>query len=281
MSSMINKRLFAIDINNNQNYQHVLSIIEKFRNIYNITDRICVFGKNITDTSMLTQYSAEYIEVPLTCDNISKTKNYILSKFEIEKFDGIVHLIEDNVEFFDNPITFINTVENTMCVLDYDIYFSTTTDICNYIYNKFNPRITLDIDDEKMLKYGISKSISFTSHSNIAYTIWNFRALQQNVPKFDERFSIAMYIIIEFLARRRALKRSDQLYFMNQYLSIDEEQKVFGIIGEDKQKLDQNLMQKEDAIFKSLNINYNPDNSIDLVLDSLYSKLMTKNTSSI
>jgi hypothetical protein len=35
-------------------------------------------------------------------------------------------------------------------------------------------------------------------------------------------------------------------------------------------------MQKEDAMFKSLNINYNPDNSIDLVLDSLYSKLMTK-----
>ena len=281
MSSMINKRLFAIDISNNQNYQHVLSIIEKFRNIYNITDRIYVFGKNINDTSMLTQYNAEYIEVPSACDNISKTKNYILSKFEIEKFDGIVHLIEDNVEFFNNPITFINIVENTMRVLDYDIYFSTTTDICNYIYNKFNPRITLDIDDENMLKHGISKSISFTSHSNIAYTIWNFDALHQNVPKFDERFSIAMYIIIEFLARRRALKRADQLYFMNQYLSIGEEQKVFGTIGEDNHKLDQNLMQKEDAIFKSLNINYNPDNSIDLVLDSLYSKLITKIATSI
>jgi hypothetical protein len=41
------------------------------------------------------------------------------------------------------------------------------------------------------------------------------------------------------------------------------------------------LMQKEDAIFKSLNINYNPDNSIDLVLDSLYSKLITKTTGAI
>lgn len=35
-----------------------------------------------------------------------------------------------------------------MAALDYSIHFSTVTDPCNYIFKKFNPRLTIDIDDE-------------------------------------------------------------------------------------------------------------------------------------
>jgi len=35
-------------------------------------------------------------------------------------------------------------------------------------------------------------------------------------------------------------------------------------------------MQKENELFKSLNIDYAPDNNIDLVLDAFYKKLKSK-----
>lgn len=35
-------------------------------------------------------------------------------------------------------------------------------------------------------------------------------------------------------------------------------------------------MQEENELFKSLDINYAPDNNIDIVLDALYNKLKEK-----
>jgi hypothetical protein len=35
-------------------------------------------------------------------------------------------------------------------------------------------------------------------------------------------------------------------------------------------------MQEEDAIFKSLNVNYAPDNNVDVILDTLYAKILEK-----
>jgi len=37
-------------------------------------------------------------------------------------------------------------------------------------------------------------------------------------------------------------------------------------------------MQEEDKIFKSMNVNYAPDNNIDKVLEILYSRLREKAT---
>ena len=41
-------------------------------------------------------------------------------------------------------------------------------------------------------------------------------------------------------------------------------------------RIDEKKMQEENEIFKSLNINYAPDNNIDIVLDALYNKLNVK-----
>ena len=35
-------------------------------------------------------------------------------------------------------------------------------------------------------------------------------------------------------------------------------------------------MQQENELFKSIGIDYSPDNNIDIVLDALYMKLKTK-----
>lgn len=85
-----------------------------------------------------------------------------------------------------------------------------------------------------------------------------------------------MFYIIEYLARRKATKAKDSLYFMNQYLSIFDEVGTFHAISSEKSQLDPNKMQEEDALFKSMNINYAPDNNIDVILDSFYSKIKEK-----
>ena len=38
----------------------------------------------------------------------------------------------------------------------------------------------------------------------------------------------------------------------------------------------QKVMKDEDAIFKSLNVNYAPDNNIDKILEMTYEKLKSK-----
>lgn len=57
----------------------------------------------------------------------------------------------------------------------------------------------------------------------MAYMTFNFGALGDAVPMLDERFTVGMFYIIEFLARRRAERKDGQLYYMNQYLSISDE----------------------------------------------------------
>lgn len=64
--------------------------------------------------------------------------------------------------------------------LDYSIYFSTVTDPCNYLFKKFDPRLTLDIDDASIKeKLSLPDKISFTSHSNLCWTIYDFNKLDE------------------------------------------------------------------------------------------------------
>lgn len=274
MSEKMNiRRIFAIQ---SKDYNRTNELIETFcSQRRDDSVMIYVFGKDVNKFSS-DRRNVNAIEFSNSCDNDAKEKNYILEFFEKQHINGFLHLVDDTVQFFKNPSSFIQSVENTMDFLDYDIYFSTVTDPCNYIYSKFNPRITIDIDDNRYLEKGLTKAISFTSHSNISYTIWNLGKLGV-IPKFDDRFSIAMYMIIEFLARRKSTKQPGQLYYMNQYLSVEEENKTFGTIQCDNQQIDPKQMQSEDALFKSLNVNYAPDNNIDIILDSLYAKMLSKN----
>jgi hypothetical protein len=83
-----------------------------------------------------------------------------------------------------------------------------------------------------------------------------------------------MYIIIEFLARRRNTKTDNQLFYMNQYFTVESEYQAFKEISSHKDNsIDANKMKEEDQIFKSRNIIFNPDNNIDKMLEDLYNVL--------
>lgn len=186
-----------------------------------------------------------------------------------------MHIIEGSSKLLRDPTQYINEIEHTMSVLGYSIHFSTSTDPCNYLFKKFCPRLTVGIDDESIkASTGLPDALSFTSHANTVWTIYDYGEGGSDVPQqYNENFSIAMFMIIEYLARRRTKKKPGQLFYMNQYLSIPSELGVFAAVESRANGIDSGKMQEEDALFKSMKIDYSPDNNIDRVLEDLYSIL--------
>lgn len=93
-----------------------------------------------------------------------------------------------------------------MDVLDYSFWLSTSCDRCNYVYSKYCPRATVELDDLKYAKLGLPKQLVLTSHSNLQWVAYDMDKASDSELRFDEDFSIAMYEIIEALARRKACK---------------------------------------------------------------------------
>lgn len=88
-----------------------------------------------------------------------------------------------------------------------------------------------------------------------------------------------MFYIIEYLARRKTA-HPDSLYFMNQYITAQSEQGVFAncaMNDSDNDLINQkNLLSEEDSKFKQLNLNYSPDNNIDIIIEKVFNKLKSK-----
>lgn len=158
---------------------------------------------------------AKIVAFPAEADTTPKKMNFILDWCKGLGFDGFLHIVDSSIRFNGKTKAYMDKLESTMKVLDYGIHFSTATDRCNFIFNKFCPRMTLDIDDEEAkAKLRLPDKIFFTSNSNISYMVFDFSA-PECLLRFDERFTIGMYYIIDFLSRRRAQRAEGQLYFMN------------------------------------------------------------------
>lgn len=215
--------------------------------------------------------------IPESCDSISKARNFINMSFKASGFVGHLHVLEDIIELKSDPKAFLDALEKMMSVLDYDVWLDASCDPCNYVYAKFNPRLSVELDREEVKNLGLSSKILFTSHSNTAWMCYDFSKASDDLLKFNESFDIPMFMIIEFLARRRNTRRPDQLYRMNMYMTVLEELGVFGVTqpsaGEDFKP---EKMTEEDKAFKALALNFAPDNNIDELLESLWAKLKSK-----
>ena len=274
----MSKRTIAIEWTKQNAKDNVAKLLDSFSS----KDNFCAIQLFMLDS--LPQFkdgeikgNYETIVFPKEIDSIPKRKNFILDHAKSIGFNGFMHIVEDCIALDRDPTQYIENIEKTMDVLDYSVHFSTVTDPCNYIFKKFNPRLTIDVDDENAkTRLGLPDRISFTSHSNICWTIFNFNKLGDDIPKFDEKFTIAMYVIIEYLARRRAQKKEGQLYFMNQYLSISDEIGSFHQIDVGLENIDQQKMKEEDRIFKEMRVEFAPDNNLDTVLDTFYQKVKEK-----
>jgi hypothetical protein len=92
--------------------------------------------------------------------------------------------------------------------------------------------------------------------------------------RFEEQFSIPVYYIVEFLARRRNNKKPGELYYMNLYPSIREELNVFTLDSTvTKHSQSEEQMKAENDIFKSMNVNYASDNDVNVVMGDIINVL--------
>lgn len=273
-------RKIVVQWSSNDDYDNIKQLLKDFSDYGFGNDLVLAnsSGKQFDDVDANQLQFASYV-VPEECtNNNSKIKNFILSQIasQLGNF-RFLHMIEGNVKLLKDPKSYIEDLEHTMDVLDYGIHFSTTSDACNYLFKKFCPRLTIDIDDDDISNtLKLPSSVSFTSHSNTIWTTYDYMQCDGNCPQlYNEQFTIAMFMIIDYLARRRAFKKDGQLYYMNQYLSIPSEIGVFKLVGSND-NIDSKKMQEEDAIFKTLNIDYSPDNNLDIVLNAFYAKIKQK-----
>ena len=198
-------RTIALQFDNDKARENALAFIAKIAE-YGIDGKMLVFRKS--SISPLGCSNADEVELPSSADNDAKMKNFILKKMHANGFNGFLHIISQSVVLHKDPAEYISKLEHTMDVLDYSIYLSTVTDPCNYVFKKFCPRLTLDIDDELIQqKLKLPSKLSFTSHSNLCWSVYDFSKMADGPMLFNEQFSIAMFEIIEFLARRRATKK--------------------------------------------------------------------------
>lgn len=256
-------------------------VILKYHLHSDISHLLSKFDSNVIVFSFEKLDCENNIIVPAEFDSLPKFKNYAIRYFKDMKYDGFIHFIEDVVEILKDPAEFMTDVEAMMTALDINSYFGTITDRCNLVYNKYCPRLTLNMNEPRFEKFNLKK-LSFCSHSNVHWVVINLGLADDNELYFNEDFEIPMYWIIEFLARRRNT-HTDTMYFMNQYVTCGSEQGVYKLSQqqiEPNKKLtiaeirEQNIA--EDKHFAELKVDYHPDNNLDLLMERLYNKLMSK-----
>ena len=225
-------------------------------------------------------YSFSYHPIPEDqTKNIPMMRNYIMKWFLDNKKSGYLHFIEDNVEITSDPTIFLDKIEEMMSKFKLDSWFNCSCDPVNYVYSRFNPRYELVIDDDEAKKT-YDKTILLCSNANTTWTTFNLDICEYEKIRLDDRFTIAMYYIIEFLANRRNNKNPGQLHYMNMYPTIKEELDVFKSIPivennvDEKEK--QRIQMEEDKLFHSLNINYKPDHDIVMISEDIRKMLCEK-----
>lgn len=254
-----------------------------------ICSEITVFSKNIiSEFNIQNNFVCCKNEIFPECEKNElepSKRNAVLKKYENEGFNGILHVISDNVQLIKNPLTFMNDLESMMYQFDYPLWLSTVTDPCNYIYGKYNPHCIIKNDIQALKDNNINYGFVITSHSNTSWMAYDLKKLQEqkNIEYFSEEFSISMFYIIELLARRRTLKTSNQMFYMNQYLTVDSEIGVFKLAEElpSIEEPTQETMRNEDLKFKSMNVKYEPDINVDVVIDSITEKILQKTQNKI
>lgn len=260
------------------------AMVENVKNIVNtmfenkVAQQVYVFTEkpdtsfNISDNGQV----CSNVNWPSECKSAPQRRNWVNKYFKTSNFTGKLHVLEDNTEILKAPNTFITELENMMDVFDYDVWFSTVCDTCNFVYSKYNPRLAVMLDKVEYFKFNLGEKLLLTSHSNTQWIAYNFAKATDDQLRFDEDFTVAMFFIIEFLARRRNTKKPNQAYFMNQYLTVPSELGVFKSIPAVQPPTDNETMAKEDQLFRDKKVNYAADNDIDIVLEAIYNTLNSK-----
>ena len=101
------------------------------------------------------------------------------------------------------------------------------------------------------------------------YTVYDLKNISFEKMKLNDSFTVPMYYIVEYFARRRADKEDDGVPFMNLYPTVEDEgsKKWFSTIPVNNYNFSQEVIQKEGEEFAKLNLDTTPNLNADETLD--------------
>lgn len=239
----------------------------------NSNDRkIIIFGKSDSLAELFKKFGFETetftdADYPQDADTEPKRRNWLNRKIKDSGFKGFLHVVSYDTVLLKDPSTFLSQLETMMKAADYPVWFNTICDPCNYVYSKYNPRISISLDIAQA-DPGLGKTLCYTSHANTQWICYDMSSVSDDQLTFNESYTVPMFYIIDFLARRRNNKKPGQVFYMNWYLTVDSERGVFcQDMSAKRHEYDNATMAREDAIFKSSGVRYEPDTNIDLILE--------------
>ena len=264
-------RTYAI-IQQNIDRDVIGNIAEQIRK-YDSEGKIYLFTTDKTD-KVTPEIIEEIIKINIEIYDVeSKIHNFVVRWFKENCQEGFLHVFKDNVGVVpENMEKFAPEIEQFMKIFGYDVWLNTFTDGCNFIFDKWIPRVNV-VNDNEELKKKYDKTIMWTSNANTNFMIYDLDVLKLENVLFDESFSIGMFYIIKFFAERRNRKLPG--CFMNFYPTLESEK---GTLKDMKypSKEDKDIaerMRNEDKIFKEMNIDYRPTEQLEPVLEFIRTKL--------
>ena len=208
--------------------------------------------------------------LPENCrDSESKARNYIFKWLFDNKVSEFVHIVTDEIKVHGEISKFVNSIEKLMVALDQISWFSTRLDICNYVFEKYNAKFSISVD-VPVNKKDYHDTVYFVSNANLFWTIYDFSKATFDMIKFDEDFKIHMYIIIEYLSRRRKYQPA----LMNCYPTVDEEKVIDkSALFESDSRLHKNFskadFEKEAALFSLKKVDFAPELNVEKSMELL------------
>lgn len=245
-------------------------IIEKLP-LRSDTDKIIVFCRE-SDNSFPKSDRYEIVLVSENDGHNSASALNFVYKYLKDNFNNSYgYVMYDSMQFKKDPSKFMDAIEEMMQKLHLDIWFNTYTDPMNFVFSKFDGRVSVAINDAEF-KQKYDKTIIWTSHANPNLSIIDLDGykLPEDGKTFDDRFEISMFWIIKFLCERRRDKKG----FMNYYPTIAEEVGVYKVadIGDGIHPT-QELMKKEDEMFTALKLDHTPSQNVEELMDFIIDKL--------
>lgn len=165
-----------------------------------------------------------YVELPedIKGKEVPKIMNYVYKYFKVEHVsEGMLYLFDEKVEILDEKkfIAFIPAIENMMGLMGHRLWLNTVGDECNYNFDRYDGRCMFKIDIPEFEKI-FGNDIIFSSNANFDFSIYDLDSIDISEMLLDEQFTIGMFFILEFLAKRRA---SVPGCFMNLYPTVSQE----------------------------------------------------------
>lgn len=214
--------------------------------------------------------------VPMTKEdgrNRAAGLNFVYKYLKEHFSNAYGYAIYDSIQFKKDPIPFMDSIEEMMSKLKIDLWFNTYTDPMNFVFSKFDGRVSVVINEPELQKK-YDKKIIWTSHSNPNLSIVDLDVYvppKENDGKtFDDNFEVPMFWIIKFLCERRRDKKG----FMNYYPTIPEEVGTFVSADfKDGLKTTPELMQKEDKMFGEFKLDHTPSQNPEELMDFIITRL--------